>query len=158
MRMTTGLTALLILFACSDASGPKQFPNAGEFMLEVRGTTTIDVSGQAQLLQGLSAGTLSGIHLIGQTPNFFYRLELTFTPPSPPQVRTFAIGSSSAVRAVFYIYNRQTSQYDLIAVAQTGSLKLDACDLSTCRGTVTANAAQAETGASVTLSSSFHAK
>jgi hypothetical protein len=147
-----------LLIGCGDSSGPDNTPGPGQFVVEVRGPVSIDASGQAQLIPGLPQGTLQSLNLLAQTSAYFYHLEVTFSPPTPPTAGNFTVGPTAAVRAAFYMFNRQTQNYDQIAIAQSGTLTLDSCDLMSCRGKLNANARLEESGATVILNSAFHAR
>ena len=155
------LFASLVTAGCSDASGPGDQLDPGEFAMQVRGPTNLDLRGQADVTPGLtSAGVqpIQRIHLVTVTPALVYRLEIIFAPPVPAPSGSFAVGSTSPVRATFYIVDRSTNEFAQIAAAESGTLTLEECSLARCVGGFNGTFPLGSTVQQSTISASFHAR
>ncbi len=130
----------------------------GKSTLVIRGATSLDLNGDAQLIPGDVAGTVRNVNLLTQSPDFFYSLEIAFVPPAAPPPGTLSVGAAGPVQAVFYMFDRRTKEYVEIAVARSGTLTLDECSETRCVGRLDANATLANTDVALTFAASFNAR
>jgi hypothetical protein len=152
------LVAVAATVSCSDSSGPNGTSNAGRFTIQVRGPANLDLVGHADVYPGLTSGTIENLNLVTTTTNLFYRLEIFFAPPISAPRGSFAVGTTAAVRATFYIFDRTLNDYAQIAPAQSGTLTMEECSLSKCVGTFTGQVLLGSQTQQSTITASFHAR
>ncbi len=155
------LHAAVVAAGCSDSSGPSDQLDAGAFTMQVRGPANLDLAGQADVSPGLTSGgiqPIQRIHLVTITVALIYRLEIIFAPPVPAPSGAYAVGSTSPVRATFYIVDRSTNEFAQIAPAQSGTLTLDECSLARCVGGFSGTFPLGSTVQQSTITASFNAR